>query len=41
MATDYDTYLTAVLDVPAEVARVVFPRLAGRVVWGLKRRLGP
>jgi hypothetical protein len=39
MATDYDEHLAAVLDEPAEAAQVVFPRHAGSMLWGLRRRL--
>jgi hypothetical protein len=39
MATDYDEYLTAVLDEPAEAAQVIFPRHVGSMFWGLRRLL--
>lgn len=40
MATDFDAYLAAVLDEPAEVAQTVFARHPGSLIRGLRRRFG-
>jgi hypothetical protein len=39
MATDFDEYLAAVLDEPAEAAQTVFPRHAGSMIWGVRRMI--